>query len=568
MHAQGIDQGLLRDLLVVLSASILVVVALHRLRLPTIAGLLVAGAAIGPTGLALVGDTEAVGRLAEIGVVMLLFSIGLEFSLASLRRIARMVCVGGALQVGLTLAATFATATLLGHTGSRAVFFGFLVALSSTAIVLRGLSERGEVEAPHGRLIVGVLLFQDLCVVPMMLVTPMLASEATDFASIAFALAKAAVVMVLAVVLARFIVPRIFQRVAQTQRRDVFLLAVVLVCAGIAWATSLVGLSLALGAFLAGIVLADSEYGHQALADVLPLRDLFTSLFFVSVGMLLDLDLLARAPQHVLSLAVFLLALKFVLAALAALLMRLPARVALLAGVGLAQVGEFSFVLADLGADVGLMSGEERATFLAASVLTMLITPLLLRLGPHLAAGARRLERVDRLFGVRDEDVVLLKRQRAGHVVILGYGVGGALLARALKRVNVEYVIVDLDLDRVRAGRAGGEPIGYGDVTSPEILEHLGIARASYVAVMLNDPDASRRVVLTVRQLAPRTSIHARARDQIERRRLISAGATEVSAQEVEASLQLMENLLTGLGRPRDQVVEVVRDSRASLDGA
>jgi CPA2 family monovalent cation:H+ antiporter-2 len=568
MHTQGIDQGLLRDLLVVLSASILVVVALHRLRLPTIAGLLVAGAAIGPTGLALVGDTDAVGRLAEIGVVMLLFSIGLEFSLASLRRIARMLCVGGALQVGLTLGATFATATLLGHTGSRALFFGFLVALSSTAIVLRGLSERGEVEAPHGRLIVGVLLFQDLCVVPMMLVTPMLASEATDFVSIALALAKAAVVMVLTVVLARFIVPRIFQRVAQTQRRDVFLLAVVLVCAGIAWATSLVGLSLALGAFLAGIVLADGEYGHQALADVLPLRDLFTSLFFVSVGMLLDLDLLAHAPQHVLSLAVFLLALKFVVAVLAALFMRLPARVALLAGAGLAQVGEFSFVLADLGADVGLMSGEERATFLAASVLTMLITPLLLRLGPHLAAGARRLERVDRLFGVRDEDVVLLERQREGHVVILGYGVGGALLARALKRMSVEYVIVDLDLDRVRAGRASGEPIGYGDVTSPEILEHLGIARASYVAVMLNDPDATRRVVLTVRQLAPRTSIHARARDQIERSRLISAGATDVSAQEVEASLQLMENLLIELGRPRDQVVEVVRDSRASLDGA
>jgi CPA2 family monovalent cation:H+ antiporter-2 len=560
------EHDLLRDLLIVLSASVVVVLALHRLRLPTIAGLLVAGAVIGPSGLGWIDETRAVAELAEVGVVLLLFSIGLEFSLDSLRRIARMVLVGGALQVSFTLAAIYAVALAFGRTHEHALFLGFLSALSSTAIVLRGLAERREMEAPHGRLIVGVLLFQDLCVVPMMLVTPMLAVGEAQPGAVALALGKAVAVMVATIVLARFVVPPVFRAVARTQRRDVFLLAVVLVCASIAWATAQVGLSLALGAFLAGVVLADSEFSHQALSDVLPLRDLFTSLFFVSVGTLLDLELLLREPLVVFGLATLLLAGKFVLAALAAVLMRLPLRVALLSGAALAQVGEFSFVLADLGGDLGLLSVRERALFLGASVITMLVTPWLLRLGPHLAAGAAALERVDRLLGVRDEDVLHAPAHRGGHVVVLGYGVGGALLARALRAAGVEAVIVDLDLERVRAGRAAGESIGYGDATSAEILEHVGVARASHVAVMLNDPQAAHRAIRAVRQLAPHTPIHARAHDLGERERLLAAGATRVAAQEVEASLQVLEELLRDLRAEPAALGVALADARGRFE--
>jgi len=560
------EHDLLRDLLIVLSASVVVVLALHRLRLPTIAGLLVAGAVIGPSGLGWIDETRAVAELAEVGVVLLLFSIGLEFSLDSLRRIARMVLVGGALQVSFTLAAIYAVALAFGRTHEHALFFGFLAALSSTAIVLRGLAERREMEAPHGRLIVGVLLFQDLCVVPMMLVTPMLAAGEANFGAVALALGKALAVMAGTIVLARFVVPPVFRAVARTQRRDVFLLAVVLVCASIAWATAQVGLSLALGAFLAGVVLADSEFSHQALSDVLPLRDLFTSLFFVSVGTLLDLELLLREPLVVLGLATLLLAGKFVLAALAAVLMRLPLRVALLSGAALAQVGEFSFVLADLGGDLGLLSVRERALFLGASVITMLVTPGLLRLGPHLAAGAAALERVDRLLGVRDEDVLHAPAHRSGHVVVLGYGVGGALLARALRAAGVESVIVDLDLERVRSGRAAGESISYGDATSAEILEHVGVARASHVAVMLNDPQAAHRAIRAVRQLAPHTPIHARAHDLGERERLLAAGATRVAAQEVEASLQVLEELLRDLRTEPAALGAALADARGRFE--
>lgn len=290
---------ILEDLVILFGAALVVVLVLNRLRLPTIAGFLVAGAAIGPSGLGWIGNVHDIEQLAEIGVVLLLFTIGLEFSLRELRRLGRVLVVGGGLQVALTTAVVAGLAHLAGIEPARGIFYGFLVALSSTAIVLKGLAERGETDAPHGRLIVGVLLFQDLCVVPMMLLVPMLGGQGGGMAGIARALLTAAAVVVATLALARVVVPRALHLVAATRARDIFVLAIVLICAGVAWLTSLVGLSLALGAFLAGIALADSEYGHQAFADVLPLREIFTSLFFVSMGMLLDVRVLARSPQKI-----------------------------------------------------------------------------------------------------------------------------------------------------------------------------------------------------------------------------------------------------------------------------
>lgn len=558
------EHGLLDDLVVVLAAAILGVLILHRLRLPAIAGLLFAGALVGPTGLGLIGDAEAVERLAEIGVALLLFTIGLEFSLSGLRRIAWMVGVGGALQVGLTLLATFAVARLAGWGVERAVFAGFLVALSSTAIVLRGLSEHGETDAPHGKLIVGVLLFQDLCVVPMMLVVPMLAEGRADAGSILLALGEAGAVVVATVVLARFILPRAFRLVARTQRRDVFLLAALLVGAGIGWATSAAGLSLALGAFLAGLVLAESEYGHQALADVLPLRDLFTSLFFVSVGMLLDLDVLRAEWLAVTLLAAGLLIAKFVVAALAGLALRLPLRVALLSGAALAQIGEFSFVLAGLGAERGLVAPRDLAIFLDAAVLTMLVTPLVSLAGPWLVASAGKLGRVDELLHAR-ATTAPLRAERHGHTVVLGFGVGGELLSRALEAAGLEYTLVDLDVERVRSARERGSTVTFGDVTRPEILELAGVREAAQVAVLVNDPQATIAAVRAIRRLSSRVPITVRARYLRDAPLLRAAGATHVVAQEVEASLHVTSDVLERLERTPEQVEELLRRARAQL---
>ncbi|MBL8860398.1 MAG: cation:proton antiporter [Planctomycetes bacterium] len=553
------------DVVLVLAAALVVVLVLHRLRLPVIAGFLVAGALIGPSGLRLVTDTERIEQLAEIGVVLLLFTIGLEFSLARLRRIARAVLVGGSLQVGLTGVAALLVALAWGEPLERGVFLGFLVALSSTAIVLRGLTERDELAAPHGRFILGILLFQDFCVVPMMLVVPMLATRTATFGAVLGALALAVGVMVVTLILARYLVPFVFARVARTRRRDLFLLAALLTCAGIAWATQQVGLSLALGAFLAGLVLADSEYGHQALADVLPLRDLFTSLFFVSLGMLLDVRILLESPGPVLGLCAALLAGKFLVVVLVGWLMRLPLRVVVLSGVALAQVGEFSFVLAGLGRGLGLVSARDLSVFLDASVLTMLVTPLLLRAGPHLAAGARRLAGLERVFGPAEIPAPERDAPLDGHVVILGYGLGGRLLAESLRAANVPRLVVELDPDRVRRARDDGEHAAYGDATSPDVLEAAHVARASHVAVLLNDPDASARAVRAVRRLSRDVPITARGRFLDDLPLLVAAGATHAVAQEVEASLELVHYVLVAAHLEPGPASAIVAAERASL---
>lgn len=544
------ELDILHELVVVFGAALVVVLILGRLRLPTIAGFLVAGAILGPAGLAAVQDRHQIEQLAEIGVVLLLFTIGLEFSIADLRRMARVLLVGGGLQVLLTSSAVAWWAMGAGYAPPKSVFMGFLVALSSTAIVLQGLGERGETDAPHGRLIVGVLLFQDLCVVPMMLATPMLAGQGEGLAALPRALALAAVVVALTLVLARQVVPPALRVVARTRRRDLFILAVVVVCAGIAWLTSLVGLSLALGAFLAGVILADSEEGHQALSDMLPLRDIFTSLFFVSMGMLLDAHVLVEHPVKVAEMVGAILLGKALLVCLAGLVMRFPLRVALLAGLGLSQVGEFSFVLANLGGGLGLLDPNELGLFIAASVLTMLLTPFALRFGPQIAAGVARSGSLDRLLGLRDDATPETTEALRDHVVVLGYGVGGEMLGDVLRGASVPYAAIDLDADRVARLRGRGEPLFYGDVTSPEILSRVHVDRARDVAVMLNDPAATVRAVRAVRRLSPMSRILVRARYVGEAPGLLAAGASEVVAQEFEASVEIIERVMKVFSAP------------------
>lgn len=549
--------AILRDLIVILGAALAVVLVLSRLRLPTIAGFIVAGSLLGPSGLGWIRDPHEVETLAEIGVALLLFTIGLELSPAELRRLGRVLALGGGLQVTLTTVAVTALATLAGFPPDKGVFLGFLVALSSTAIVLKGLAERGEVDAPHGRLTLGILVFQDLCVVPMILLVPALAGRGTDAAQIARALLTATAVVVATLALARLVVPRALRLVTATQGRDLFILAVVLVAAGIAWLTSLAGLSLALGAFLAGVVLAGSEYGHQALADTLSLRDIFTSLFFVSMGMLLDPRVLVVEAPLVLGLVAAVLAGKTLLATLAGLALGLPFRVSLLAGLVVAQVGEFSFVLATIGADAGLLNPREMDLFFAASVLTMLVTPFALRFGPGIAARASRLGALGRRPGAASAEGAVTPVP--GHVVVFGYGVGGQLLVGVLREAGVPVAAFDLNAKRVREARGRGLPVSYGDVTSVDLLERAGLARARQVAVLLNDPDATLRAVRAARATAPGAVILARARYVADVPRLLAAGADEAVAQELEASFAIIERVMRERRAPRPSRAELRR---------
>jgi monovalent cation:H+ antiporter-2, CPA2 family len=557
---------LLQELAVIAALAVAVTVILARVKLPTVAGLLLAGALAGPFGLGLVPSSRDIETLAEIGVVLLLFTIGLEFSLARLKHIFRQVAVGGMLQVGVTVVAIAGIAVAAGESISRGIFYGFIFSLSSTAIVLRALTERRELEAPHGRFIVGTLIFQDLCVVPMVLVVPLLGrpSSAVEAATdTALALGKAAAMVVLTVGLARFAVPLVLKWVDAARSRETFLLAILGLCIGTAWITSLAGLSLALGAFLGGMVVADTEYGHRAMGDVLPLRDAFVSIFFVSLGMLFDPRVVTTQPVLVAALLAGFLLVKGLLATLAALAMRFPSRVAWLAGVGLAQFGEFGFVLARLGETSGVVDAAATAPLLAAGIVSMFLTPLMVRAAPHVTAGERLLAPLARLIGVRGiEDAASEGQDTGGHVVIVGFGVAGRLAAQSLKACGIPFIALELNAESVRAAKAQGLPVYYGDATSTEALGHAQLEKARSLVLLMNDPAAAQRVVDTAKRVAPEVPILMRAHYLGERAPLLKLGARDVVAEEVEGAVEIIARLLRWADIPRNVIDERIKEAR------
>src|SRR3989442_1433103 len=414
----------LRDLAVIFGASLVVVLVFLRLRLPALPGFIVAGVVLGPNALGLIPDVHRVEGLAEVGVILLLFTIGIEFSLSRLREMGRQVVVAGACQVGLTVAATGAAAAAGTTRWQVALFLGFLAALSSTAIVLKLLTEKGDIDTPHGRLATGVLIFQDLCVVPMMLALPFLAGRAAGSAAgLVVAFGKAALVVVGVLVAARTVVPRVLAEILKTRSRELFLIAIILVGTLTALGTEAVGASLALGAFLAGLVISESDYAHQAMAELLPFRDIFISLFFVAVGMLVQLDVVLEHPGLTFAGVAVVLSGKTLTAAVGPALLGYSARVALLAGLAVSQIGEFSFVLAREGRAAGLLPGALYQSFLAIAVFTMILTPFLLQGGPGLLDRLDRVIRLDRVLpGLRPQEVAPAVEPLAEHVVIAGLG--------------------------------------------------------------------------------------------------------------------------------------------------
>lgn len=558
---------LLDELTIVSALAVIVTVVLARFKLPTVAGLLAAGALLGPHGFGLATSVHAIEVLAEVGVVLLLFSIGLEFSLTRLKDIFRQVALGGVLQVGLTTAAAAGIAIAFGQPPGRSVFYGFAFALSSTAIVLRALVERRELDAPHGRFIVGTLIFQDLCVVPMVLIVPLLgmAGDAGHTAaSIGLALGKAGLVVVGTVAIARFLVPRLLDWVDASRSREIFLLAILGLCIGTAWLTSLAGLSLALGAFLGGMVVADTEYGHRAMGDILPLRDAFVSIFFVSLGMLFDVGVVGAQPLLVGGLLFGFLFVKCLLATLAAMAMKFPSRVAWLAGVGLAQFGEFGFVLTRMAQTNGVIDEAGAAPLLAAGIGSMFLTPLLVRAAPHITAGERLLAPLEKLIGVRGIDDVDAERiQLENHVVVVGFGMAGQLAAKTLRACELPLVVLEMNAENVRRGKQQGLPVYYGDATSEEALKHAHIESARLIVLLINDPQAAQRVVDTVKRVAPGTSILTRTRYLVERRGLMDLGAHDVVAEEIEGAVEIIARMLRTVEIPRNVIDQQLRNVRA-----
>jgi CPA2 family monovalent cation:H+ antiporter-2 len=556
-----LESSFLKDLLIVFALGGAVVYALRSFKLPPIVGLLIAGAAVGPHGFSLVEDAHRVEVLAEVGVVLLLFTVGLEFSLGQLLGMWRLLVFGGGGQVlACIVVVALVTAPFEGWP-SKPVFFGFLAAMSSTAIVLRSLAERAQLSSPLGRVALGVLLFQDLCIVPLMLVTPLLSGHGGGATSLLVTLARAVVVVIAVLVFARRLVPPLLAGVVRSRSRELFLTFLLVLCLGTAYLTSLAGLSLALGAFLAGLAVSESEYSHQALAEAIPFRDAFGSLFFVSIGMLMDVRFVLREPLLVLAVLVALIAIKTATAALPALLLGFQLHLALNAGLVLAQVGEFAFVLSRAGLELGLVDARENQIFLAASVLSMLLTPLLIAGGralaerlPHEAIGPRSPSATESVPTVASD-----------HVVIAGYGVNGQNLARALSSSGIPYVIVEMNPETVRAARERGEPIHYGDCTRVAVLESLGIPRARMYVVAISDAASTRQTTSLARSLAPALEILVRTRFVAEVEQLRRLGANEVIPEEFETSIEIFARVLHRFDVPKNVILDAVAAVRGGM---
>lgn len=553
------DIPLLPDIVTIFGLSILVLLICHKLRLPEIVGFIITGILCGPHGLALVKAESEVQTLAQLGIILLLFAVGMEFSFKKILEYKRYFILGGSLQVGLTVLAGLLIGLIVNRPLRESLFLGFILALSSTAIVVRLLEKKRETDTPHGHLIMGVLIFQDIIAIPMLLTIPMLSgsTQAFDQSSLIL-LASGLVILGIVLFSAVKFVPPLLHHIAKTGSRELFLLSVLTICFTVAWLTASVGLSLSLGAFLAGLTISDTEYRTEAISDILPFQDIFTSLFFVSIGMLLDLAFVWHQLFLIVFVSLGVLSLKASLAGVTAFVLGMPLRTVVISAIALCQVGEFSFVLAKSGVSLGISDSFHYQLFLAVSLLTMAITPTLISFSPNLAELSLRLPLP---VWVKSGHKSIIQKEKHGsrnHVIIVGYGLSGKNLARSAKEANVPYVIIDMNAETVKKERLRGEPIYFGDASHEHVLHHANISEARVIAVVINDAQASERIVEKARKLNQDLYILVRTRYLREMRAMIQLGADEVIPDEFGSSVEIFIRVLNKYHIPSNEVQKIV----------
>ncbi|MFO1021020.1 MAG: cation:proton antiporter [Planctomycetales bacterium] len=548
----------LQELLVIYLIAGVVVFVFQRGRLPAVLGMLVAGTLMGPHGFRLVHNSEHVELLAEIGVVLLLFTVGLEFNTQRMTGMSKLL-LAGALQVAFTiLGVVFALHSETVSFG-QAIFAGFLVTHASTTILIKLLMERGESSAPHARISLGILIVQDLSVVWMMVLAPILAGKENDPTALLLTLGKAIGIVGGILLASRYVLPWILFQVVRLRNRELFILLITLTCMGTAWLTAQAGLSLALGAFLAGMALANSEYSYQTLSEVIPFRDSFVSLFFVSIGMLFDINFVMSHPGWILSAVIGVTLLKFFTAAVPSLIIGYPLRTSILVGAGLAHLGEFGFVLSKPGRELGLLSEEAYQIFLGTGVITMALSPLLLNLAPRFSYWADRQPWLRRLARSRQEKELSPHGVNLhGHVVILGYGLTGRNLSRVLAEMKIPFVVLEMNPDTVRKGRQQGEPLYYGDCTREAVLEQLGIHHAKLLVIAISDPPSIRRATQLARHLNSDLHIIVRTRYVSEIEELMQLGANQIVPEDFETAVEIFSRVLRNYQVPRNDIMNII----------
>ncbi|MHA6249228.1 cation:proton antiporter domain-containing protein [Pontibacter sp. CAU 1760] len=549
---------LLSDIVIILGLAVVVILLFQRFRFPTILGFLATGVIAGPHGLSLIAATHDIEILAEIGVILLLFIIGMEFSLRSLAMIKRTVLLGGTTQVLATIVLVWVIMLIFGFSHGEGVFMGFLIALSSTAIVLKLLQDKGDINSPQGRVVLGVLIFQDIIVVPMMLVTPLMAGGSENLGSALLWMGlKGVFVIVFVLISARYLVPMLLYAVAKTKSKELFILCVVVICFAVAWLTSSLGLSLALGAFMAGLIISESEYSHQATSNILPFREIFTSFFFVSIGMLLNFQFMLQHLPIILFFTLITIIIKGVVATVAARMLQYPLRISLLVGLSIFQVGEFAFILSKAGIDNGLLSQETYQYFLSVSLLTMGITPFVIEYYQKISnvIGAPFFSSKEPMpFNHTSLNEHGDLPPLDDHIVIIGFGINGRNVAKAARHAKIPYVIVELNAVTVKHERKSGEPIIYGDAVHPMILAHINITHARVVVIAISDPEATRRIIASIREISDKVHIIVRTRFVQEMEENYKIGADEVIPEEFETSIEIFTRVLNKYLMPRDEI--------------
>ncbi|HZX10485.1 MAG TPA: cation:proton antiporter [Acidobacteriota bacterium] len=541
---------ILKEAIIILVASIVVFYISHRLRLPAVTGFILTGILIGPGGIGLIHDTHSINILAEIGVVMLLFTIGLDISFERLGALKKNFWVGGGFQICLTILIAFGVLQVFTIPVNEAIFYGFLISLSSTALVLKIYSDSNQLESPQGNISLGILLFQDISLVPMIVITPLLV-RAGDF-SLTTVLARfffGILAVIAVVIIARYLMPRILYLIVKTRVREIFLITSLFLCLGMAFLTSSLGLSLALGAFLAGIIISESEYSYQVTSEIMPFKDLFISLFFISIGLLLNLKFAWNAKFTIFSLVIIVIFLKALIVFFVVKIMRYPTSIALVSGLGLAQIGEFSFVLANVGKTIGLISEEIFQIFIASSIMTILATPFLFQISSVMV------EKTGKILNWKwkpDHDLGKKAESLKNHVIIGGYGLNGRNLVRVLKETGIPYVIIELNPDTIRKTLQEGEMIIFGDISSREVLKAAEIKQARVVVFAISDPKAIKAAVKIAREMNAKIHIIVRVRFVTEIDELYKLGANQIIPEEFETSIEIFARVLREFHLPRN----------------
>lgn len=532
----------------------------RKVRIPIIIGYFVTGIIVGPYGLSLI-TAEGVEILAELGVILLMFTIGLEVSLKNLLAMKRIVLVGGGLQEILTTLAVFAALTSLGVEWNTALFIGFMIATSSTAIVLNIYQKSGEVDKPHGKIALGILIFQDLAVIPIMILMPLLASPgtgSTDLTGLLLNLLFGMVILAAILFGSLKLVPILLRRIALTRSSELFIITIIVICFGIAWLMSLNGVSLALGAFLAGVAISESDYSHEVIGEIMPFRDLLTSFFFVSIGMMLNLGYVWEHIGIVIGAAVLVVAGKFLINFVSVKLLGVATGIALLSAFGLSQIGEFSFILGTMGIANGLLPQDIYQIFLAVSILTMALAPFLISTAPKIV---KRIS--TRYPGAMPPEPAEVPEKR--HVIIVGFGIAGRYVALALKRVNIPYIILEMNAATVAAEKKKGENIVYGDASREAMLEYAGVARARTIVISIPQTESVKAIITEARRMNPKIGIITRSRFISETSELYRLGADEVIVDEREAAIQIFRRILANEQVPVQDVNQYAAQLRADV---